>query len=823
MLFNAWRGVAVFLWLTVVALATLAPVKAAESGVGGRIDLTNAPLVLPPGLTGPEKKAATMLVEEAEKRSQIRWPISDRLPEAGRPAVVLGQRAALVRSFPTLAEKLAGEGDRRAEGYQIISAPGTVIVAGNDARGVLFGAGRLLRLLEFSRGGMALASDVNLATAPRYPLRGHQVGYRPKTNSYDGWDVATWEQYIRDLVIFGTNAIEGVPPLTDDAVDSPHFPLPPLRMMAEQSRLAQEYGIEYWVWYPALDRNRRPTEFDDPAKVAAAVNEWAAVLNTLPQLDALFLPGGDPGRTPPKQLFPMLEQLAARLKERHPNAKIWMSPQDFTSEWMVDFSNILKSGPAWLEGVVYGPGIFESLAEVRAMVPKRYKLRFYPDITHSMLCQFPVPDWDFAFGTTQHRETINPRPVDQAAIFRLLQPSAEHGFLTYSEGCNDDVNKFVWSGLGWDPDVPVIDILRDYSRYFLGAAHAEGFAQGLLALERNWRGPLKANEGVFTTLAQFQAMERAATPALTANYRFQMALYRAYYDAFLRARLFAESAREDQALEHLRRAREIGSDAAMTAARAALEPPSPGPGAAWRARVFELAEALFQSIRMQLSVTRYKAIAVHRGANLDLIDSPLNNAAWLRLRFDEIALRPDEAERLVELDQILNWKNPGPGGFYDNLGEANAMPHVVLRLSYAEDPSFVRSPRFGYILPGVHTGGSGVVPWRLPRSSWRFLEMGSFLPTAGAAAPLEMIYRELDPKARYRLRVIYAPEKLGRVALTANERFALHPLLEKTVQTAPLEFEIPAEATAGGELRLAWTGSGGRVVQVAEVWLVRAP
>ena len=45
----------------------------------------------------------------------------------------------------------------------------------------------------------------------------------------------------------------------------------------------------------------------------------------------------------------------------------------------------------------------------------------------------------------------------------------------------------------------------------------------------------------------------------------------------------------------------------------------------WRARTFELAEALFQSIRMQLSVVRYQAIAVGRGANLDAIDYGLNN------------------------------------------------------------------------------------------------------------------------------------------------------------------------------------------------------
>jgi hypothetical protein len=61
--------------------------------------------------------------------------------------------------------------------------------------------------------------------------------------------------------------------------------------------------------------------------------------------------------------------------------------------------------------------------------------------------------------------------------------------LTYSEGCNDDVNKTVWSGLGWDSDAKVIDILREYSRYFIGERFGEDFAHGLLALERNWQGP----------------------------------------------------------------------------------------------------------------------------------------------------------------------------------------------------------------------------------------------------------------------------------------------------------------------------------------------
>ena len=61
------------------------------------------------------------------------------------------------------------------------------------------------------------------------------------------------------------------------------------------------------------------------------------------------------------------------------------------------------------------------------------------------------------------------------------------------------------------------DILRDYGRYFIGDRFADDFAQGLLALERNWRGPLLTNDAVETTLEQFQDMERAAPPQVLAT------------------------------------------------------------------------------------------------------------------------------------------------------------------------------------------------------------------------------------------------------------------------------------------------------------------
>src|SRR5207244_2059888 len=127
----------------------------------------------------------------------------------------------------------------------------------------------------------------------------------------------------------------------------------------------------------------------------------------------------------------------------------------------------------------------------------------------------------------EEREVINPRPMDEAQVFRVLAPFADAGFLTYSEGCNDDVNKAVWSALGWNPGVDVTQVLREYARYFIGPDMAEGFAQGLLALEQNWRGPLLANGGVDVTLAQWDELERRATPRQKLNWRFQQALYRA--------------------------------------------------------------------------------------------------------------------------------------------------------------------------------------------------------------------------------------------------------------------------------------------------------
>jgi len=773
--------------LLILALLALADRAAA-------VDLSKGVIYTHKKLTPREQKAVTMLVEEIEKRSGIRLPVQDEaLPD--------GTKFISVGSFDNAVGKQPLERPGK-EGYSVSSDPRGVSVLGADERGILFGIGYLLRQLHMSEGKIEAADNLQIHTTPAYPIRGHQLGYRPKTNSYDGWDLAQWEQYYRDLAVFGCNAVELIPPRSDDAADSPHFPKPPIEMMEGMSRVADEYGLDVWIWYPAMDK-----DYGDPATVELALKEWEEVYQKLPRIDALFVPGGDPGHTQPVHLFTLLEKQTALLKKYHPNAQMWLSPQGFTSEWMEEFYGLMRKNPEWLSGLVFGPQVRTSLPELRARIPKQYPIRHYPDITHSRQCQYPVPDWDLAHAITSAREPINPRPLGQATIFRVLQPHTV-GFITYSEGCNDDVNKAVWSGLGWNPGAQVIDILRDFGRYFIGDAYADDFAQGLLALERNWQGALLTGEGVNVTLEQFQDMERRASPAVLGNWRFQQALYRAYYDAYVRARLIHETELERQALEQLRLAEEGKTLAALDAAETILNDETQvAPD--WRKRIEELAADLFKSIKMQLSVGKYQAISVDRGATLDTVDVPLTNGPWLKQRIAVLRNESVEAERAKAIREIVNWTDPGPGGFYDDLGKHHLQPHLVVGPGFDKDPAFLESS---------HTGFAGFGPMR---TSWKDHA------EAMLDSPLRMHYDGLDREATYKIRVTYAGDSTEKqVRLVANNEIEIHPYVDRKRPVGPVEYDIPQRATAGGTLDLEWhgpqgIGGNGRNVQVAEVWLIK--
>jgi len=776
------------------------------AGSAAALDLRSAHIAADPNLAGPEKKAVQMLVEEVERRTALPWPAS-----GNGPAIRVHHAS----------------GTGPAEGFHLTVRNGSVDIQGNDERGTLFGAGRFLRELRWDHLAASIDDNLDITTSPKYGLRGHQIGYRPKVNAYDAWTPAIFEQYVRDMIIFGTNAVELIPPRSDDDDDSPHFHLSKLDMMAEMSRICAEYGIDVWIWYPAMDK-----DYSDPATVDFAIKEWTQVYKKLPRIDAVFVPGGDPGDTQPKYLFALLEKQKQELRKYHPKGQMWMSPQNFDAKWFAEYLDLMKAEPKWLDGVVYGPWTRITIQELRAKIPARYAIRYYPDITHTIHAEFPVPEWDVAFAVTQARESINPRPTDYQKVFNHMMPSAQLGFLTYSEGVNDDMNKFVWSGLGWDPNQDVSQILREWARWFISPKYETALAQAVLDLESDWHGPVATRASIGDTLRKVQTIERAATPQMLLSWRFQQILYRAYYDGYVRERLLYETGLEQQAIDRLRNASRTGSAIAMDDATRILDESLTHPAAEdLRNRIFALAEALYQNIHAQLSVDRYKAVAVSRGANLDTIDFPLNNRVWLKDQFAKIRAIPKEDDRLAAIDALLHRSDPGPGGFYDDLGNMSMQPHLVDEgPGYANDPGGFHSARSEY---AAFSGGligrtsaqatkpDGPARFILNRMAWWTWAETRY------ETPLTMRYEHLDPKASYKVRVVFVGRPTDpKIRLVANEKYEVHGWISKPATMGPVEFSVPADATRTGTLTLRWfldQGQGGfnGSIDIAEVFLVR--
>jgi len=390
------------------------------------IDFSKSNIFFPEKKNVQLQKAVQVLQEEIHKRTNLFLPVIDKPLSEGNPiiaVVVEGRIEKFPEPYKTAIHKLPQTGK---DGYKIVLLENkTVIIAGHDERGALYGVGHLLRKMELLNGRAFVPDIMNISSTPVYPIRGHQMGYRPKTNAYDAWDVAQFDSYIRDLTIFGANSIEIMPPRTDDDFSSIHMKLPAIKMIAEQSRICKEYGLDVWMWYPNMG-----SDYTSPDSIKKELDEREKVFGVLPKLDALFVPGGDPGELEPDELFNWLGKVAVVLHKYHPNAKIWVSPQAFKpgKEWYGKFYEHVNRQYEWFGGIVYGPWIRTPLPEVKKLINPSVPVRLYPDITHSLSCQYPVPDWDIAFAMTLGRECINPRPEDEKYIHNLYAGSSAHVF-----------------------------------------------------------------------------------------------------------------------------------------------------------------------------------------------------------------------------------------------------------------------------------------------------------------------------------------------------------------------------------------------------------
>ena len=743
-------------------------------------------------------RAGRMLVEELARRAGVRVREAFRVPTSSvAPTIVVGVREEVGRLMPglRLAEAVVREGRAAPEGY-VVQAAGahTTVVAGNDALGALFGVGWLLGACRISRGSVELPRGRPVSTAPQMPIRGVQLSYREVNNTLDTWDLKQFEQYLRDLILFGCNAVELTPPVVAAGERIPRE----WEMNLRLAELVHSYGLQVSLWAPVTDGDAR-----EPTARRRILDHRRELFGSMAHIDHVSVPGGDPGDTPVDALLPLLADMAGILRETHPGAGMWVSHQGFEPPERDRFYTFLaRQQPEWLRGVVYGPWTRDTIERTRQAVPPQYRLRAYPDITHSCRCQYPVPGWDLAYALIEGREVCNPRPRASRVIFACIAAHCD-GFIAYSDGNHDDANKALWLALGWDPTTDPEECLRRYGRAYIGHEAEEETARGLLGLERNWRGPVRRNASVSRTLSLWQRLYAVHR----SNWRVQLHHFRSLCDRYVQLKVRHDEARERQNKAVLQQAVDgrLSPATAIDRAGRLLSAAPPAGLRRMREELWALGRELRESIGLQMSVQL--GGQDERGNVLDTLDEPLNNARWICAQLSEVR-RCGDGGKPTTIARILAWEDPGLGGFYDDLGNAARQPHLVVPVTWEDDPDCLHRAYEEFSFREYAEQG---------RLSWRS-QAATLYET-----PLQLRYTGLDPDARYGLRVVYAGRFRATMALTANGRTPIHGPLQAPDPPEVLEFPIPRQATAKGVLTLEWRRVGyvGRGPQVAEAWLVR--
>ena len=522
------------------------------------------------------------------------------------------------------------------DGYGIDCGENAVTVCASGIRGFIYGVGMFLRKIVPVCGVPVLTEDISGSYSPDKSIRGHQIGYRTTPNTYDAWSYEDYRRYYLDMMFFGTNTVEHIPYERGVSKRNRLMKYDEEEFLVKASEMADEYDLDVSLWHPN----------NDGETVEFAAERRGRLYETVPRLDVVFPPGGDPGEYGADEFVLRCKEISKALKKVHPNAQMWPSAQQPHSvpDWGEVFIGEMEKLPDEIDGIITGPNHAFDLETLRRRLPSKYPIRLYPDITHNVRCEYPVhfdrDDWHFALTTCLSRECTNPRPREYRLIHRLTRRYVV-GSVSYSEGITDDVNKMVWADMDYFPDCDLRTSLLDYARLFFYGADPEAIADGILALELNWQCDPAENPTIETTLSAFENMQ-AEYPFLAENWRFVQLLLRAKCDWVIRRRRLFE-------LSLIKLAEREINGGRLDSARRILETDFDSDYKKQREDITALCQKMFDLIGLQTDIENYCADNWERGAILETIDLPVTDRKWLLGRLDAAKNAADPAEYMKKI------------------------------------------------------------------------------------------------------------------------------------------------------------------------------
>lgn len=503
-----------------------------------------------------------------------------------------------------------------ADSYEIFCSESKITFRARGIRGLIYAYAMFLRKIEKSENGIILIEDIGGKYSPDKRIRGHQVGYRTTPNTYDAWSYEDYRRYYLDMMYFGSNTVEHIPYEKGVSRRNPLMKYDEEEFLVEASRMADEFDLDVSLWHPN----------NDGETVEQAARRRGELYSKVPRINAIFPPGGDPGDFPADEFIERCKAISAAAKESHPDAEMWPSAQAPHSipNWGNALIEELEKLPDEIKGIIMGPNHAFPLDELRRKVPSKYPIRFYPDISHNVRCEYPVhfdhDDWHFALVSGLSRECTNPRPREYRHLHRLTRQYT-CGSVTYSEGITDDVNKAVWADMEFFPNCDLRTTLLDYARLFFFGADSEKVADGILDLEMNWVGDPSENHGIDSTLELWEKLGQDYA-FLNENWRYLQLLMRAKCDWVLRHRRLFE-------LSLINEAKIALDKYDLKAVREILERDFNEEYKKQRNDITLLADKLFNLIGLQTDIEHYYADGWERGAILETMDNPITDRKWL--------------------------------------------------------------------------------------------------------------------------------------------------------------------------------------------------
>jgi hypothetical protein len=762
------------------------------------------------------------------------------------------------------------ERDPGPEGFALRTLPSEagagLLAAAVDTRGMLYAVGEILRRMEWREAAVVFPYDLDMKTAPAFPIRGTEVGQGDTMRKLTGartWTEEEWRNAVLDYALAGANTfgVGHTSPAGGDRYDFIRsYGLDTLTSLSPNGGS----GPPEWEALEAIGRKGHLCPSIPEAR-EALLRSCEERFKNSPSYDYVRMYSGDGGgceceRCAPygKTYIEMCEAMAAIIHRYHPQTKIFATNQKLDNAGDQAIFDYLNAAPRpWLTALCYGPGsnamswqpgrrqdhrmdlwrypafgeYDRYLQEILHQLPPTQSLVFFTDVTHWVYSEYglvnyaPIPDrnndtppyWskaiyskgaDPALAMVYDRRTFHARPRH---FHRVFQETMRYGIgdVTYSEGHHDHFNQWMWQRLLWAPHAPVEEVVTEYARTWFGPEAVSLMAEAIFQLEENLSAPLAENEGI----DRMCRLVREAGDKMPEHVKRNNSLWREYLqkallDKYVQLRLRQQLDAEKPVLEVLSKGLQSNDcDAAIARAQALLNSMTDTDE---MKALREEAGRLGEESNMLAGV---------RNDGYFNLDQDFIGLAWLRKQVEAAANTTGE-DRRAALRRVADYEDAEAGALYDDLGNPGRCPHLVYGWTFTE---------------GELSGAN-----RPSQCTMAF--------TAEDPQGVTLLYEDLDETAPYRIRFAlvrppYEPRYASRQTQKTESIYADGSCLAKDLELPVnecglFEFDIPRSLTEDGELRVwfeksagvgegpwpqveVWRNTGGWGTLCSDVWLIK--